>query len=309
MKIAFLFAGQGAQYLGMAHSLYESYSIVRKTFEEAELALGFDLTNIIFHDEEKLNETQYTQPAILTVNFAIQRLLNEQGIAADAALGLSLGEYSALIAAGVMDFPTAVQLVAKRGKFMSEAAPKGTGKMVAIMNTPAELIEDICQKASTKGIVTPANYNTPAQIVIGGEVAAVDYAVELLKEQGAKRTIELNVSGPFHTALLEPASQKLAAELEQIQLGEIQIPVVSNTTAQVFKADEIKDLLIQQVKSPVKFYESIETLKDLGCDTFIEIGPGKTLSGFMKKIDKTLSTTRVEDMETLAQTLELLKGK
>jgi len=133
--------------------------------------------------------------------------------------------------------------------------------------------------------------------------------VELLKEQGAKRTIELNVSGPFHTALLEPASQKLAAELEQIQLGEIQIPVVSNTTAQVFKADEIKDLLIQQVKSPVKFYESIETLKDLGCDTFIEIGPGKTLSGFMKKIDKTLSTTRVEDMETLAQTLELLKGK
>ena len=213
-KRAFLFAGQGAQKLGMASDLYAAYPVVKETFDTASRILGYDLRELIDSNEEKLNQTRYTQPAILTTSVAIYRLLVENGITPDIVAGLSLGEYSALVAAGALSFEDAVALVAKRGEFMETAAPAGSGKMVAVMNTDPSLIEEICQQASEKGVVTPANYNTPAQIVIGGEVAAVDYAVELLKEAGAKRLIPLNVSGPFHTALLESASQKLAAELE-----------------------------------------------------------------------------------------------
>jgi [acyl-carrier-protein] S-malonyltransferase len=175
--------------------------------------------------------------------------------------------------------------------------------MVAVMNTPAETIEEICKEASQVGIVTPANYNTPQQIVIGGEAPAVDKAVELLQAAGTKRVIPLNVSGPFHTALLEPASQQLAQELAQITFDELQVPVISNTTAQPMQQDQIKELLTLQVKSPVRFYESIATLKQLGIQQVIEIGPGKVLSGFMKKIDKEIQTARVEDSQTLADTL------
>lgn len=303
MKTAFLFSGQGAQYPKMGEELYHQEAIVRETFEQASTILGYDMAELCFTENERLNQTEYTQPAILTVSTAFWRLLDAQEIKADAVAGLSLGEYTALVASGALDFQTAVALVQKRGRYMANAAPAGVGKMVAVMNTPAETIEEICKEASQVGIVTPANYNTPQQIVIGGEAPAVDKAVELLQGAGTKRVIPLNVSGPFHTALLEPASQQLAQELAQITFDELQVPVISNTTAQPMQQDQIKELLTLQVKSPVRFYESIATLKQLGIQQVIEIGPGKVLSGFMKKIDKEIQTARVEDSQTLADTL------
>lgn len=298
MKTAFLFSGQGAQKLGMAKDLYDEFDIVRETFDQGSQVLGYDLRELIDNDEAKLNETQYTQPAILTTSVAILRLLSEQGIKPDLVAGLSLGEYSALVASGALDFPEAVALVAKRGQYMTEAAPTGSGKMVAVMNTEAALIEEICERAAERGIVSPANYNTPAQIVIGGQAEAVDYAVELLKEAGVKRLIELKVSGPFHTAILKPASEKLAEELEQVNFNSFKLELISNTTAKVMKDSEIKELLTRQVMEPVRFYESIETMKALGVNRFIEVGPGKVLSGFIKKIDKEANFTNVEDLNS-----------
>ncbi|MDR9867423.1 ACP S-malonyltransferase [Lactococcus cremoris] len=297
-KTAFLFSGQGAQQLGMARDLYDQHESVKTTFDEASKALGYDLRALIDHDEEKLNETKYTQPAILTTSVAIMRLLNENGIKPDVVAGLSLGEYSALVASGIIDFQEAVKLVAKRGQYMTEAAPTGSGKMVAVMNTEPALIEEICQKASERGIVSPANYNTPAQIVIGGEVLAVDYAVELLKEAGVRKLIELKVSGPFHTAILKPASEKLALELDKINFKSFELPLISNTSAKVMQEDEVKALLTRQVMEPVRFYESVETMQKLGVTRYIEVGPGKVLSGFIKKIDKGAEFTNVCDIAT-----------
>ena len=298
-KTAFLFAGQGAQKLGMARDLYDQYLIVKETYDQASRVLGYDLRDLIDQDEEKLNQTRFTQPAILTTSVAIYRLLVEKGLQPDMVAGLSLGEYSALVAAGSLDFEDAVALIAKRGQFMETAAPAGTGKMVAVMNTDVALIEEACEKASDKGYVKPANYNTPAQIVIGGDVVAVDAAVDYLKEAGAKRLIPLNVSGPFHTALLQPASEKLALELETVDFQEFQIPLVGNTEAKVMEKEQIKSLLARQVMEPVRFYESIDTMKELGLTKVIEIGPGKVLSGFLKKIDKNIEVLAVEDEASL----------
>ncbi|MET3556975.1 [acyl-carrier-protein] S-malonyltransferase [Streptococcus rupicaprae] len=303
-KTAFLFAGQGAQSLGMARDLYDAYPIVKKTFDEASQILGYDVRDLIDNDEEKLNQTRYTQPAILTTSVAIYRLLLEAGYQPDMVAGLSLGEYSALVAAGALSFEDAVALIAKRGELMETAAPAGSGKMVAVMNTEVSLIEEACQKALDKGYVGPANYNTPGQIVIGGAVEAVDQAVAYLKEAGVKRMIPLNVSGPFHTALLEPASQGLAKELAKVTFTEPEVPVVGNTEAAVMAKEAIPNLLARQIMEPVRFYESIETLKELGMTKVIEIGPGKVLSGFMKKIDKTIPTVTIEDCPTF----EALKG-
>lgn len=295
-KTAFLFSGQGAQKLGMARDLYEKYDIVKSTFNRASELLGYDLRALIDNDEIKLNETKYTQPAILTTSVAILYLLEENGVKPDVVAGLSLGEYSALVASGALSFEDAVVLVSKRGQYMTEAAPTGSGKMVAVMNTESTLIEETCQKASQYGIVSPANYNTPGQIVIGGEVAAVDAAVNLLKEAGVRKMIELKVSGPFHTAILKPASEKLAKELSNVEFAKFELPLISNTTAKVMKNEEVKALLTRQVMEPVRFYESIHTMQTLGIERFIEVGPGKVLSGFIKKIDKTADFTNVEDL-------------
>lgn len=303
-KTAFLFAGQGAQKLGMARDLYDRYTIVKDTYDQANSILGYDIRELIDSDEEKLNQTRYTQPAILTTSVAIYRLLTENGLIPDMVAGLSLGEYSALVASGALSFEEALKLVAKRGEFMETAAPSGLGKMVAVMNTDASLIEEVCKQASQKGIVSPANYNTPSQIVIGGEVAAVDEAVASLKDRGVKRMIPLNVSGPFHTALLKEASDKLSEALEQVSFQSFKIPLIGNTEAKVMDEQSVKTLLARQVMEPVRFYESIETMKNLGLTRVIEIGPGKVLSGFMKKIDKTIETLFVEDIETAKQVIE-----
>ena len=287
-KTAFLFAGQGAQYLGMGRDLYDHYPIVKETIDQASQVLGYDLRHLIDREEEKLNQTRYTQPAILATSVAIYRLLQEKGYQPDMVAGLSLGEYSALVASGALDFEDAVALVAKRGAYMEEAAPAGSGKMVAVLNTPVEVIEEVCQKASELGVVTPANYNTPAQIVIGGEVVAVD----------------LKVSGPFHTALLESASQKLAETLAQVSFSDFTCPLVGNTEAAVMQKEDIVQLLTRQVKEPVRFYESIAVMQEAGVTNFIEIGPGKVLSGFVKKIDKTAKLANVEDQASLEALLE-----
>lgn len=308
MNTAFLFAGQGAQYTGMGQELYEKEQIVKDTFDEASEVLGYDMAALCFDPSqgEQLNQTEYTQPAILTVNVAFWRVLQDRGFTPKAVAGLSLGEYAALVASDALAFADGVALVAKRGAYMANAAPKGTGKMVAVMNAPIATIEACCQEASQLGIVAPANYNTPQQIVIGGEVTAVDEAVRLLTAAGVKRLIPLNVSGPFHTALLQPAAAKLRVALDDVHFQDMKIPVISNTTAEVMPQDQIKGLLEQQVMKPVRFYDSIATLTQMGIDQMVEIGPGKTLSGFIKKIDKRIAMTRVENWDTLNETTRAL---
>ncbi|MTC91349.1 ACP S-malonyltransferase [Streptococcus uberis] len=307
-KRAFLFAGQGAQKLGMARDFYDAYPMVKDLFDRAEGILGYDLRLLIDTDEEKLNRTRYTQPAILTTSVAIFKVLQSHGLYPDLVAGLSLGEYSALVASGALSFDDALQLVAKRGQFMEDAAPAGSGKMIAVLNTDAKLIEEICEEASSVGVVSPANYNTPGQIVIGGETKAVNHALELLKEKGVKRLIPLNVSGPFHTALLEPASKNLSLELAKVKFKDFSLPLVGNTEADIMKKKRIPELLERQVMEPVRFYDSITKLQELGCEEVIEIGPGSVLSGFIKKIDKNLQCTSISDITALRYYFEEKDG-
>ncbi len=305
-KTAFLFPGQGAQYIGMGKQIAEEYKSARIIFEQASEALGFDMEKLVFEgEEETLKITENTQPAIVTASVACLQPLLERGIRPDYTAGLSLGEYSAHVASGTMNFKTAVSLVRKRGKYMQEAVPLGLGTMAAILGLSAEDVVECCKEASAVGIVEPANFNCPGQISIAGEIKAVEKAMELCTAKGAKRAILLAVSAPFHCSMLKPAGEKLAAELQNVQLGEIQIPLVANTTAGIVKsAEEAKELLIRQVSSPVLWEDSVKRMLEDGVDTFVEIGPGKVLSVFVKKISKEARTFNIEDLDSLGKTLE-----
>jgi [acyl-carrier-protein] S-malonyltransferase len=309
-KIAFIFPGQGAQYVGMAKEITESSKSASLIMDEASDALGFDVRKMIFEsDDETLRITENTQPTIVTASVACAQPLLEAGIKPDFTAGLSLGEYSAHVISGSMTFSDSVKLVRKRGKYMQEAIPVGVGTMAAILGLSREDVLEVCDKASAKGVVEPANFNCPGQIVIAGEVAAIDEAVKLATEKGAKRAMLLNVSAPFHCSLLKPAGERLANELTGVALKPMSIPVVTNVTGKVVaSSDDIKDHLVKQVSSSVLWEDCVSTLIQNGVDTFVEIGPGKVLSGFIKKIDKSVKVYNVEDNASLEQTLTALKG-
>lgn len=307
-KTAFLFSGQGAQYIGMGKELYHSIPVCKKTFEEANESLQMNLSDLIFDGtKEELNLTENTQPAVVTVSIAAYRALTEQGITADVMAGLSLGEYSALTASGVFTLSQVIPLVRKRGRFMQEAVPEGVGKMTAILGLSEVNIRKACEEAKAYGIVEPANFNCPGQIVIGGEIKAVEEAARISKEKGAIKTLDLPVSAPFHTSMLRPAAEKLRTEMEPMKLGDLSVPVISNVTADYIRtSSEVKELLYNQVMNSVLFEQSIRRMIEDGVRNFIEIGPGKTLSGFVKKLDRSLTVLNVEDMASLEKALQTL---
>lgn len=310
-KIAYLFAGQGAQYVGMGQDLYNNYSEAKEIFDIADKQLGFSLSSLCFTgNKEELNKTENTQPAILAASIAALRVLQSKGIKADVVAGLSLGEYSALVAAGAINFDEAVQLVRERGKFMQEAVPLGVGGMAAVLGLDTELVEEACSAGRTAGIVQIANYNCPGQTVIAGENEALALASAKARELGAKRVLPLDVSGPFHTEMLQPAAEKLAAELEKVAVMPLNIPVLSNVTGDYIRdIIDIKPLLRKQVMSPVRWEDSIRKMIADGVDTFVEIGPGSALRGFVKKVDRNLSLLNVEDSASLEGTVKYISGK
>ena len=308
MKTAFIFSGQGAQYKGMGKELCENFKCADEIFERAEKSLGFSVKEICFENEEQLNKTEFTQPSILTMSTAALKVLEEHGVKADYAAGLSLGEYSAYVASGAFGFDETVSLVRKRGRFMTEAVPEGVGAMYAILGLDRKTVEDTCEEYKQYGFVSSANYNAPGQIVIAGEAEVAEKTAAALKEKGAKMTVKLNVSGPFHTALLKPASDRLAVELEKMTISDMNIPVITNVTGtEVEKKEDIIPLLIKQVMSPVKWEDTVNYLYNKGVDTFIEVGPGKTLSGFVKRTVKGVKIYNVEDMKSLEKTLKGLE--
>ena len=296
-KLAFIFPGQGAQYVGMGKDFYEEFPICRQTIEKAAEISKLDLEKICFEENEKISITEYTQIAMTAVEAAILKALEEKGFYSDMTAGLSLGEYGALLASGAMSLEDIFYTVRKRGIYMQEAVPKG-GAMAAVLGMEAELIEMICEE--TQGIVSVANYNCPGQIVITGEETAVAAAGEALKAAGARRVIPLKVSGPFHCELLKGAGEKLGQELEKVEIQSFTVPYVTNVTAQyVTGPEQVKELLVSQVSSSVRWQQCVEQMIDDGVDTFIEIGPGKTLTGFLKKINRNVKALHVEKTEDL----------
>lgn len=300
-KIAFVFPGQGAQYCGMGKDFYDTYETAKKVYDLASEATGLNIADLCFTENEQLNITEYTQIAMLTTEVAILKVLEEKGLRAQCCAGLSLGEYGALAACGAMELEDLFRLIRSRGIFMQEAYPVG-GAMTAVLGLDADTIRKVCEE--TEGIVSIANDNCPGQIVITGEEKAVQAASAALQEKGAKRYVPLKVSGPFHSELLKGAGEKLAVELEKVEVHDPEIPYYCNVEASaVTDSTVIKELLAKQVSGTVRWRESVEKMIEDGTDTFIEIGPGKTLTGFMRKINKDVTVKNVDKIEDLEKLL------
>ncbi len=298
---AFIFPGQGSQYVGMGKELFESFAVSKQVFEEADDALHFSLSTLCFRGpEETLKLTENTQPAVLTMSIAaFKALQSEKGIIPQFTAGHSLGEYTALVVSGALTFSEAVKIVRLRGKFMQEAVPVGEGAMAAILGMERDQIEKICDEASSGEVLTPANFNCPGQIVIAGHTKAVERAIERVKQEG-KQAILLPVSAPFHSPLMKPAGERLEKVLEGISVNDLKIPVVTNVEAEVNASkDRIKGLLVAQVSSPVRWEESMGKIIEKGIEQVLEIGPGRVLSGLMKRIDRRIETKHLEDIQTL----------
>ena len=296
-KTVYMFPGQGAQYAGMGKEFYDNYNICKAVFDQASAVTGLDLPALCFEKNDQLDITEYTQIAMLTVETAIYMAMEQCSLKPDYTAGLSLGEYGALVASKALDPADAFYIIRRRGIYMQEAVPAG-GAMAAVLGLDADAVERVCEQ--TQGIVSIANYNCPGQIVITGEKQAVDQAGEGCKAAGAKRVMPLNVSGPFHSGMLEEAGEKLAKDLDEIMIREIVIPYVSNVTAlPVTDSGQVRDLLKRQITSSVSWQQSIEMLIEQGADEFVEIGPGRTLSGFMKKINRNVKAYHIEKPEDL----------
>lgn len=309
-KIAILFPGQGAQYVGMGREFYDNLPAARAVFDRAATIMGESFLHTIFYgSEEELAQTENTQPAILATSIAVYRVLEELGCRAQAMAGLSLGEYSALVASGALEFDQALPLVQKRGRFMQEAVPFGEGMMAAVMGLSGEKIEAICRAAAASGVVSPANYNCPGQVVISGRTEAVRFALRLAREAGAKKIVELNVSAPFHCSLLEPVERQLARELEMVKLSPPAVNMVFNVSA-AFETEpsRIKEHLIKQVSCPILWEQSVRRLCADGFDTFIDAGPGKSLLKLLKRIDPSVYAAAVDDLASLEAVRNHLKG-
>jgi [acyl-carrier-protein] S-malonyltransferase len=309
-KVAFVFPGQASQYPGMGKELAEKYPAARAVFDEADKALGFSISKMCFEGtEDELKLTANTQPAILTVSVAAFRVLEEKGIAPDYVAGHSLGEYSALVAAGSLKFADAVKLVRKRGTYMQEAVAAGQGAMAAIMGLSPAVVQDACKRAAEGEVCSAANLNSPEQTVISGSAAAVKRAVEIASQSGAKRSMVLPVSAPFHSALMMPAQEKLAKDLQAIAFADLQLPLVTNVDADTIRTgEEAREALVRQVSMPVRWEESMRTLLDEGVNTFVEVGPGRVLTGLMRQIERSVASLNVEDEKSLAATLEKIAG-
>jgi malonyl CoA-acyl carrier protein transacylase len=308
-KVAYIFPGQGSQSVGMGKDLFDNFAAARETFEQADDALGFSLSEMCFSgNEEDLQLTANTQPAILTASVSAFRAMETEGFPKpDFVAGHSLGEYSALVATGVLDFDDAVRTVRKRGTYMQEAVPVGVGAMAAILGADLATVESACNDAAAGQVCSPANINSPTQIVIAGDTDAVDRACELLKERGAKRAIKLNVSAPFHCALMMPAQERLAADLQGLKYGDFSFPIIHNVDAAVNgDGSKVGSMLADQVSSPVRWLQSIEVLVAQDVTTFVEVGPGKVLSGLVKQISRDVRCLNVADIESLRNTKDTL---
>ena len=310
MKIGFLFPGQGAQIVGMGKDLYEQYEIVRNVYEKVKELTGVDIAKISFEGpEDILNETRYTQLAILTNSLAILEVIKENNIDADLSAGLSLGEYSALIYSKAISFEEGVKLVQKRGEYMQNLLPEGEWQMAAIMGMSEEQVEEVCQKVKA-GFVVPANFNSEGQIVISGDKDGVLEVEQIAKEMGAKKVRVLNTAGPFHTSKLINASDALREELKKVNINKFDKKVIKNLDGEIYKdTDDIKDILAKHIVNPVRFSQTLKNMIDEGIDTFIEIGPGKTLSGFVKRTpaDNEVKILNINNVSSLEETLKVLK--
>jgi [acyl-carrier-protein] S-malonyltransferase len=300
-SIAFIFPGQGSQYVGMGKELYENFSVAKQIFEEADDALRQSISGLCFKGpEEALKLTENTQPAVLTTSIAALKVLQaEKGLIPSFTAGHSLGEYSALVASEALTFSEAVKIVRLRGKFMQEAVPVGEGAMAAVLGMEREQVEKVCEEVSSGEVLTTANFNCPGQIVIAGHAKAVERAIERIKQEG-KKAVLLPVSAPFHSPLMKPAGERLEKALEEISITDLKIPVVTNVEAEVNTSkDRVKGLLVSQVSSPVRWEESMRKMIEKGIEQVLEIGPGKVLSGLMKRIDNRIETGNLEDLQTL----------